>query len=122
MASLGAHLQFGPACICVSGNGGNMAAICVSNKTPPAKPPLPSVEELGQPDARQQPRQRKRSQPRPAGRPAPSIPSDYAGDDLGCLAVRGVGEVYINDRETLKLAEAYMAILRRTITAKEKGA
>lgn len=90
----------------------------MSNKSPPAKPSLPSAGELGQPDARRE--TRKRPQPRSFGRPRP-VPSEDAGGDIGYIAVRGVGQLHINDEDTLKIAEVYMKKLRELVTGRETG-
>ena len=42
-------------------------------------------------------------------------------DDLGVLAVKGVGQVRVNDLETLKVAEMYMDMLRRRLQGGAKG-
>lgn len=48
---------------------------------------------------------------------APSAPSGADGmGDQAVLAVKGVGEVRVNDQETLRVAEMYMDILRKRLS------
>lgn len=50
------------------------------------------------------------------GKAGPSrTPDGDAGDSMAFIAVRGVGTVRVNDRETLKVAEAYMEMLRKSV-------
>lgn len=65
------------------------------------------------------------SKPRGGELPARASHAAPAGDgeidDLAVLTVRGVGQVQVNDLETLKVAEAYLDMLRKRLQGRPRG-
>lgn len=52
-----------------------------------------------------------------SGKEAPPPPGVDKMEDLGVLTIKGVGQVRVNDLETLRLAEMYMDVLRKRVAA-----